>query len=183
MQFQKQRINDVILVIPKVHGDNRGFFVETFKKSLFAENDISLDFVQDNHAKSGKHVLRGLHYQLEPKAQGKLVRVVRGAVIDVAVDIRKSSPTFGQHVAVELTEANKHIFWVPPGFAHGYLTLEDNTEFLYKTTNEYSPEHERGIRFDDPDIGIDWPVVAADLLVSDRDRNLPFLKDQKDLFQ
>ncbi|MDH5656203.1 MAG: dTDP-4-dehydrorhamnose 3,5-epimerase [Spirochaetia bacterium] len=183
MQFQKQKINNLILIVPDVHGDDRGFFMESYKKSVYADNGMDFDFVQDNHAKSGKNVLRGLHYQLDPMAQGKLVRVVRGAVIDVAVDVRRSSSTFGQHVAVELTADNKHIFWVPSGFAHAYITLEDNTEFLYKTTNEYSPEHERGIRFDDPDLRIQWPVDLKDIKVSERDRNLPLLKDQKDLFK
>jgi len=183
MQFIKQKINDLVLIQPVVHGDSRGFFMETYRKSMFFQNGIQNDFIQSNHAKSSKNVLRGLHYQLEPREQGKLVRVTRGAVLDVAVDIRKSSPTFGKHVMVELTEENKHIFWVPPGFAHGYITLTNDTEFQYQVTNEYSPEHERGICFDDPDIGIEWPVAVSELLVSERDKSLPLLKDQKDLFQ
>lgn len=176
MEFIKALIPDVILIKPKVFGDERGFFMETYKKPLFAANNINEEFIQDNHSKSAKGVLRGLHYQLNPKAQGKLVRCVSGAVFDVAVDIRRDSPTFGKWAGFELSATNKHMLWIPPGFAHGFLTLEDNTEFLYKTTNGYAPELDRGIKFDDPAIGIDWPQISG-LLLSEKDKQQPLLKD------
>ena len=153
MEFIKTFIPEVILVKPKVFGDERGFFMESYRKSLFQANGIAPEFIQDNHSKSTKGVLRGLHYQLDPKAQGKLVRCVSGAVFDVAVDIRRGSPTFGKWVGYELSAENKCMLWIPAGFAHGFVTLEDNTEFLYKTTGEYAPECDRGIKYDDPEIG------------------------------
>lgn len=176
MEFIKTAIPEVILLKPKVFGDERGFFMESYKKSLFHANGITEEFIQDNHSKSAKGVLRGLHYQLDPKAQGKLVRCVKGAVFDVAVDIRHGSPTFGKWVGYELSEENKQMLWIPAGFAHGFVTLVDNTEFLYKTTGEYAPECDRGIKFDDPEIGIEWPKLD-DLLLSEKDKKQPLLKD------
>mgnify|MGYP000479335337 FL=1 len=176
MEFIRTAIEDVILVKPKVFGDERGFFMESYRKSLFQANGIVPEFIQDNHSKAAKGVLRGLHYQLDPKAQGKLVRCVSGAVFDVAVDIRRGSPTFGQWFGCELSAENKYMLWIPAGFAHGFVTLEDNTEFLYKTTGEYAPECDRGIKYDDPAIGIEWPVLG-ELLLSDKDQKQPLLKD------
>jgi dTDP-4-dehydrorhamnose 3,5-epimerase len=150
-------IPDVLILEPKVFGDSRGFFFESFNAQDFAKvTGLNVNFVQDNHSRSSKGVLRGLHYQLQ-QAQGKLVRVVRGAVFDVAVDIRKSSPTFGQWVGCELSEDNHRQFWVPPGFAHGFVVLSDTADFLYKTTDYYAPAHERCIAWDDPTIGVQWP--------------------------
>lgn len=150
-------IPDVLILEPKMFGDSRGFFFESFNAQDFAKvTGLDVNFVQDNHSRSSQGVLRGLHYQLQ-QAQGKLVRVVRGAVFDVAVDIRKSSPTFGQWAGVELTEDNHKQFWVPPGFAHGFVVLSETADFLYKTTDYYAPAHERCIVWNDPDIGIVWP--------------------------
>jgi len=157
-------ILDVFIIEPKVFGDERGFFFESFNRRQFAEllgNDV--DFVQDNHSRSVKGVLRGLHYQIQ-QPQGKLVRVVQGVVFDVAVDIRKSSPTFGQYVGVELSAENKRMFWVPEGFAHGFLVLSDTAEFLYKTTDYWTPEFERSIAWNDPSIGIQWPIQGEPTL-------------------
>lgn len=162
-------IPDVILLEPKVFGDDRGFFFESYNRAAFKEaTGLDPDFVQDNHSRSVKGVLRGLHYQLPPKAQGKLVRVVAGEVFDVAVDIRKGSPTFGKWVAEVLSAQNKRQMWIPPGFAHGFLTLSETAEFLYKTTDYYSPEHERCIRWNDPEIGVQWPIEGSPTL-SDKD--------------
>lgn len=176
MEFIKTEIPDVILIQPKVFGDERGFFLESYKKSLFILNGIDYDFIQDNHSMSAKGVLRGLHYQLNPKAQGKLVRCVSGSVFDVAVDIRRGSPTYGKWVGYELSARNKQMLWIPPGFAHGFVTLEDNTQFLYKTTNDYAPEHDRGVRYDDPEVGIIWPD-AGEFILSAKDQQQPLLKD------
>lgn len=152
-------IPDVILLEPRVFGDDRGFFYESFNRQAFREaTGVDTDFVQDNHSRSVKGVLRGLHYQQPPKAQGKLVRVVVGEVFDVAVDIRKDSPTFGKWVGEVLSAGNKRQLWIPPGFAHGFLTLSEVAEFLYKTTDYYSPQHERCIRWDDPTVGVVWPL-------------------------
>jgi dTDP-4-dehydrorhamnose 3,5-epimerase len=161
-------IPDVLLIEPKVFGDARGFFYESYNQKAFeAAVGMAIDFVQDNHSRSVKGVLRGLHYQIQ-QAQGKLVRVVQGSVFDVAVDIRRSSPTFGQWVGAMLTEENKHQLWVPAGFAHGFLVLSDTAEFLYKTTDYYAPEHERCIAWNDPDLNIDWPMgVEPTLSVKD----------------
>ena len=157
MQAIRQSIPDVVLIEPKVFGDSRGFFYESFNQQAFlAATGVQCDFVQDNHSRSTQGVLRGLHYQLPPRAQGKLVRVVRGRVWDVAVDIRKSSPTFGQWVGAELSEDNQHQLWVPPGFAHGFVVLSETADFLYKTTDYYAPEHERCIAWTDPQLAIDW---------------------------
>lgn len=159
MKVTPTAIPDVLLIEPKVFGDARGFFFESYNRQVFkAATGLDVDFVQDNHSKSTQGVLRGLHYQLPPKAQGKLVRVVQGEVFDVAVDLRKSSPTFGRWAGEILSAENKKQLWIPPGFAHGFLTLSETAEFLYKTTDYYSPEHERCIRWDDPALGIDWPL-------------------------
>ncbi|MGU5542169.1 dTDP-4-dehydrorhamnose 3,5-epimerase [Aeromonas hydrophila] len=158
MNVIKTAIPDVLIFEPKVFGDERGFFFESFNHKLFEEAvGYPLTFVQDNHSKSSKGVLRGLHYQLPPHAQGKLVRCVAGEVFDVAVDIRKSSPTFGQWVGVHLSGENKRQLWIPEGFAHGFLTLSETAEFLYKTTNYYAPQSEGSIRWDDPQVAIAWP--------------------------
>ena len=155
---------DVLLIEPKVFGDARGFFFESYNRRTFAEAaGLDVDFVQDNHSRSARGVLRGLHYQIQ-QPQGKLVRVVAGVVFDVAVDIRKASPTFGQWVGVELSAENKKMVWVPPGFAHGFLVLSEVAEFLYKTTDYYAPSYERSIAWNDPDIGIAWPLAGTPLL-------------------
>jgi dTDP-4-dehydrorhamnose 3,5-epimerase len=159
MKATPLKIPDVILIEPKVFGDERGYFYESFNQTAFNQViGYDVQFVQDNHSKSQKGVLRGLHYQLAPKAQGKLVRVIQGEVFDVAVDIRKDSPTFGQWVGEILSAENKRQLWIPEGFAHGFVTLSDTAEFLYKTTDYYAPEFERCIAWDDSDIGIDWPI-------------------------
>lgn len=157
MKLVDTAIPDVKIVEPAIFGDDRGFFMETWNAKAFAQAGLDLAFVQDNHSRSAKGVLRGLHYQLR-QPQGKLVRVVRGAAFDVAVDIRRGSATFGRSVGVTLTDANKRMLWVPPGFAHGFLSLEDETEFLYKCTDFYAPEHERALLWSDPALGIDWPL-------------------------
>jgi len=160
VQFEPTAIADVILVKPRVFGDPRGYFFESWEERKFASGGIPARFVQDNHSRSARHVLRGLHYQL-PHPQGKLVRVARGAVFDVAVDIRRSSPTFGRWVGAELSERNHHMLWVPAGLAHGYLTLSETADFLYRCTDFYVPECERAIIWNDPDIGIQWPLPAG----------------------
>ena len=184
MKFITQSIPEVILIDPTIHGDDRGYFVETFRQDLFDKAvGYKVNFVQDNESQSTKGVLRGLHYQLPPYAQAKLVRVIEGSVLDVAVDIRKSSPTFGKHVAVELTSNNKHQLFVPYGFAHGFVVLSDSATFTYKVDNYYAPEHDRGIVFDDKDLAIDWQLSLDILQLSDKDKNQPTLADAKDLFE
>ena len=169
MQATRLRIPEVVLIEPKVFGDARGFFYESFNQSAFNEaTGTAHAFVQDNHSRSAKGVLRGLHYQIE-QAQGKLVRVVQGAVFDVAVDIRQSSPTFGQWVGAELSADNHRQLWVPPGFAHGFLVLSDSAEFLYKTTDYYAPQHECCIAWNDPDLAIAWPDIGMAPLLSAKD--------------
>ena len=158
-------IPDVLLLEPRVFGDERGFFLESWNKRTFAELGITADFVQDNHSRSQKNVLRGLHYQIE-HAQGKLVRVTAGEVYDVAVDLRRSSPTFGQWVSFTLSAANKRMAWIPPGFAHGFLVMSDSAEFLYKTTDYYSPAHERTLLWNDPQLAIPWPLDGEPLLAA-----------------
>ncbi len=163
-------IADVLIIEPRVFGDERGFFFESFNQRAFHEaTGLKPDFVQDNHSRSAKGVLRGLHYQIE-QAQGKLVRAVRGAVFDVAVDLRKASPTFGQWVGAELSEDNKRQMWVPPGFAHGFLTLSDSADFLYKTTDYYAPQFERCIAWDDPALAIVWPLNGSQPQISVKDQ-------------
>lgn len=177
MKAVPSAIPDVILFEPKVFGDERGFFFESFNAREFAKaTGLEAQFVQDNHSRSRQGVLRGLHYQLAPKAQGKLVRVIEGEVFDVAVDIRRGSPTFGQWVGEFLSAENKRQLWIPAGFAHGFAVLSENAEFLYKTTDYWSPEHERCIRWDDPTLAIPWPVPGAPL-VSDKDRQGFNLRD------
>ncbi len=157
-------IPDLVIIEPKVFGDDRGFFFESFNRRRFTElTGRDVDFVQDNHSRSAKGVLRGLHYQIQ-RPQGKLVRVVQGAVLDVAVDIRRSSPTFGKHVAIELSAENKRMFWIPEGFAHGFVVLSESAEFLYKTTDYWYPEYERSIRWDDPILKIDWQLKTVPVL-------------------
>ncbi len=164
MHVQKTAIPDVLIIEPKVFGDERGFFYESFnQKTLVEAAGITDNFVQDNHSRSAKNVLRGLHYQVK-QPQGKLVRVVVGEVFDVAVDVRRSSPTFGLWVGVHLSAENKRMFWVPKGFAHGFLVLSDYAEFLYKTTDFYAPEYERSILWNDPDLGIAWPLDGQPVL-------------------
>lgn len=174
-KFKELEIPGLMLIEPKVFSDDRGFFMETYKESEFMENGIREKFVQDNFSKSSKDVIRGLHFQIEPKAQGKLVQVVSGKVWDVAVDLRDNSPTYLKWIGLELDDVTRKMFYIPPGFAHGFAALSDEVIFQYKCTNEYDMIAERGIRWDDTDIGIDWPVENP--TVSDRDRGLPFLKE------
>ncbi len=183
MKFTPQTIPDVILIEPSIHGDNRGYFVETFRQDLFEEaTGYKVNFIQDNESKSTKGVLRGLHYQLPPYTQAKLVRVIKGSVLDIAVDIRRSSPTFGQYVAVKLTEENKYQLFVPHGFAHGFVVLSDSATFTYKVDNYYAPKHDRGIAFNDKDLAIDWQLPSEVLQLSDKDKTHPSLANAKDLF-
>lgn len=178
MKLTRTKIEDVVIIEPAVHGDDRGYFVETFRADKLEEFlGFKVNFCQDNESKSSRGVIRGLHYQLAPFAQTKLVRVIKGRVLDVAVDIREGSPTFGEYVAVELSEENKKQLFVPRGFAHGFVVLEDDTIFAYKVDNYYSPENDRGISFNDPAIGIDWLVPTEDLKLSDKDKKQPLLKD------
>lgn len=174
-------IKDLIVIEPTVFGDNRGFFMESYSKKDFSEIGMDIEFVQDNHSKSKKGVLRGLHFQTQ-HVQGKLVRVTAGAVLDVAVDLRKDSPTFGKHFLIELSADNKKMFYIPPGFAHGFLTLEDNTEFQYKCTDYYAPEFDSGVLWNDSDIAIDWDfekygLSVDEILLSDKDKQQQTLKE------
>ena len=178
--FKKLEIPDLILIEPVIFGDERGFFTETYRFSDFKTAGITYQFVQDNHSKSKKNILRGLHYQLNPKVQGKLIRVVRGKVFDVAVDIRKNSPYYKKWVGVILSEENKNMFWIPPGFAHGFLVLEDDTEVFYKATAEYSQELDRGILWNDPAIGIRWSVENP--IISEKDAKNPLLSNAENNF-
>ena len=173
-EFIRQSIKDVILVRPKVFGDNRGFFLESYKKSDFIANGIDVEFNQDNHSKSGAHVLRGLHYQAKPYGQAKLVRCSKGRIYDVAVDIRPNSSTFGQYVKVELSEENKQMLYIPEGFAHGFVVLSDVAELLYKASGEYAPQADRGILWSDKDINIDWEIDFEPVL-SEKDKVQPKL--------
>lgn len=175
MKVLKTDIEGLLILEPDIFSDERGFFMEAFSKDRYREAGINAEFTQDNLSVSKKGVLRGLHYQAPPFAQGKLVSVLRGRVLDIAVDIRTGSSTYGQHVAVELSADNHKQFWIPTGFAHGFVALEEDTIFFYKCTNVYSKEHDRGIRYDDPALAIDWGV--ADPVVSAKDKQQPFLKD------
>jgi dTDP-4-dehydrorhamnose 3,5-epimerase len=171
-------LEEVLEVTPRKFGDDRGFFSETYNREGFAQAGIPHEFVQDNHSYSAaKGVLRGLHYQLPPRAQDKLVRVVKGSILDVAVDIRKSSPTFGKWVSLVVSAGKWNQILVPKGFAHGFVTLEPDTEVVYKVTDLYSPDRDRSIRFDDPAIGIEWPIPASGIQLSEKDRNAPLLAD------
>lgn len=172
-RFERLQIPDVILIEPTVFPDERGFFMETYKYSEFAAFGIKERFVQDNHSRSKKGILRGLHYQRLPKAQGKLVRAVVGEIFDVAVDIRKGSPTYGKWVGEKLSAGNIQMLYIPPGFAHGFCVLSEEAEVIYKVTEEFSPEHDAGIIWNDPEIGIDWPIEYP--IVSAKDTGLPLL--------
>lgn len=176
MNIVETDIAGPLIIEPRAFGDDRGFFMETWNAAAFAEAGLDLNWVQDNHSRSQKGVLRGLHFQ-NPGAQGKLVRVTRGAVFDVAVDLRRTSDTFGKWVGVELTAANKRMFWVPEGFAHGFLTLEDDTDFLYKCTAPYAPQSEHTLAWDDPTVGIEWPVSDLDPIISEKDADGQALAD------
>ena len=183
MNFIPQSIPDVLLIEPTVHGDSRGYFMESFRQDLLDDFlGYEVNFVQDNESKSAKGVLRGLHYQLPPSAQSKLVRVIEGTVLDVAVDIRQSSPTFGQYVSKELSSDNHHQLFIPRGFAHGFVVLSESAVFAYKVDNYYSPADDRGIAFDDKEIGIDWVLKSDELQLSDKDKFHPVLSETKELF-
>ena len=182
MEVRQTGLDGVVELVPRKFEDSRGFFSETYNAAVFRDAGIDLTFVQDNHSLSvPRGVLRGLHYQLPPRAQDKLVRVVKGAIFDVAVDIRRSSPTFGRWVGVELSAEKWNQLLVPKGFAHGFVTLVDNTEVVYKVTDTYSREHDRAIRFDDPRIAIDWPIAPEAVILSDKDRAAPPL-ESADIF-
>jgi len=175
MKITESSLPGVFLIEPKLFGDKRGFFLETYRESVYEEYGIPTRFVQDNHSRSSKGVLRGMHYQMI-QPQGKLVRAATGAVFDVAVDVRKGSPNFGEWFGAELSEDNMHLMYVPPGFAHGFVVLSDTADFIYKCTDYYHPGSEQGIAWDDPDIGIEWPI--ADVMLSEKDKLNPRLKDQ-----
>lgn len=177
MNFIETSIPGLLIVEPKVWKDDRGYFFESFNKKTFQEAGITADFVQDNQSLSNRGTLRGLHGQADPFAQGKLVRVIQGRVIDIAVDIRQNSPTYGQYVSLELSAENFKMFWVPPGFLHGFATLEDNTIFAYKVTNLYDKASEIGVRWNDPDLNIDWELQSDEVILSDKDKVLPLFKD------
>ena len=183
MEVVNTEIPDVKIIRPNKFGDHRGFFSETYNKQLLSEHGIGLDFVQDNHSLSGaKGTIRGLHYQTPPYAQDKLVRVVRGAIFDVAVDLRKGSPTFGKHVSAVINFEEWNQILVPIGFAHGFCTLEPDTEVVYKVTNYYAPDHDKGLLWNDPDLGIEWPVSASKATLSDKDREQPRFSELSDFF-
>jgi len=167
MEIIKPRIDGLLVINPKIFGDDRGYFFESWNEESFVKNGLDLDFVQDNQSLSSKGVLRGLHFQNPPFAQGKLVRVIKGAVLDIVVDIRKESATYGQHFSIELNEENKTIFWIPPGFAHGFITLEDDTIVTYKCTGVYNSASEEALLWSDKDLNIDWGAIKP--LVSDKD--------------
>lgn len=183
MQFDSFSISSLLLVTPKRHGDERGWFSEVFREDMFCEVAGDVRFVQHNQSFSApKGTVRGLHFQLPPRAQGKLVRCLRGRLLDVAVDLRASSPTYGQHVAVELSAETGRQLWVPPGFAHGFSTLTPDCELAYLVTDYYSPEHDRGLRWNDPALGIDWPVGEAEAVLSAKDRTQPLLAELGPVF-
>ena len=177
MKFIKTEISDVYIIEPSVFGDNRGYFLESFNLEKFEENVYPIKFVQDNESKSSKGVLRGLHFQKPPFAQAKLVRCIEGKVLDVAVDIRKNSKTYGQHVAVLLSGENKRQLFVPKGFAHGFLVLSETAVFAYKVDNTYAPEYDAGIKYDDKELNIDWGITEEEIQLSEKDKNLSFFKD------
>jgi dTDP-4-dehydrorhamnose 3,5-epimerase len=184
MLIERLKIPDILLLKPVKHGDRRGFLSEIFRVDWLAAHGIEVAFVQDNHVHSPQRgVLRGLHFQTPPHAQGKIVRCTRGAILDVAVDIRVGSPTYRCHVAIELSAANWHQIWIPPGFAHGFVTLEDDCEVIYKVTDYYAPESDFGIAWNDPALCIDWRLPASDIILSDRDRRQPGLSDISPAFQ
>ena len=181
-EFIETELKDVMIVKPKVFGDKRGFFLESYKKNDFFNAGIKVEFNQDNHSKSTKGVLRGLHFQLNPKAQAKLVRCARGKIYDVAVDLRKNSPSYKKWIKVELSEDNKQMLYIPAGFAHGFVVLSEEAELLYKATNEYAPELDGGIKWNDEDVNVDWGIDFIPL-ISDKDAALPSLKDAKINFE
>jgi dTDP-4-dehydrorhamnose 3,5-epimerase len=183
MKFIPQSIPEVVLIEPQVYGDERGYFVETFRQDLFEQAiGYKVLFVQDNESKSTKGVLRGLHFQLHPHAQSKLVRVIEGKVLDIAVDIRQGSPTYGQHVAVELSEQNKHQLFIPRSFAHGFVVLSDTATFAYKVDNYYAPQCDRGLAFDDPQLAIDWQLPLDSLQLSAKDTKQPKFSELEKVF-
>lgn len=183
MLFDRLAVSGLFLITPRRHGDDRGWFSEVFRDDLFRAAVGDIAFVQHNRSYSRpRGTVRGLHFQLEPRAQGKLVRCLRGRVLDVAVDLRTSSPTYGQHVAVELSAANGHQLWIPAGFAHGFCTLEADCELGYMVTDYYSPEHDRGLRWNDPALGIAWPVSAEEAVLSQKDARQPLLADLGPVF-
>ena len=177
MQYIETDIKGVYVIEPRVFNDARGYFMEAWKQTEFEEHIGKVQFIQDNESKSSYGVLRGLHYQKGAASQAKLVRVIKGRVLDVAVDIRRSSPTFGKHVMVELSEDNKRQFFIPRGFAHGFLVLSDEAIFIYKVDNPYAPQQDAGIRWNDPELGIEWPIDPKDVQTSEKDLKQPFLKD------
>ena len=183
MKFIAQSIPEIVLIEPQVYGDERGYFVETFRQDLLEQAiGYKVLFVQDNESKSTKGVLRGLHFQLPPYAQSKLVRVIEGKVLDIAVDLRKGSPTYGQHVAVELSEQNKHQLFIPRSFAHGFVVLSDTATFAYKVDNYYAPQCDRGLAFDDPQLAIDWQLPKDSLRLSEKDTKQPKLSELAEVF-
>jgi len=177
MEYIETDIKGVYVIEPRVFNDARGYFMETWKQAEFEEHIGKVQFIQDNESKSSYGVLRGLHYQKGDASQAKLVRVIKGRVLDVAVDIRRSSPTFGKHVMVELSEDNKRQFYIPRGFAHGFLVLSDEAIFIYKVDNFYAPQQDAGIRWNDPELGIEWPIDPKDVQTSEKDLRQPLLKD------
>jgi dTDP-4-dehydrorhamnose 3,5-epimerase len=179
MEFQEVSIKNVFLIKPEVFGDSRGYFLESFNKKQFDENIGSVNFVQDNESKSSAGVLRGLHFQKGEYAQAKLVRVIKGAVLDVIVDIRPDSPTFGKHFSIELTDENKLQLFLPKGMAHGFVVLKNNTIFAYKVDNVYAPENESGIIYNDPDLSINWLLPESSIILSEKDKKLPRLRELK----
>ena len=181
MEIVKTKIPGLLIIKPDVFEDDRGYFFESYNRDKFVDAEIDNIFIQDNESKSQKGVLRGLHFQNPPYDQGKLVRVMKGAVIDVALDIRKNSPTYGQWDSIELTESNKMMYWIPPGMAHGFVTLEDETVFFYKCTNLYNKASEGSIRWNDPDLNIDWGI--SEPIISEKDKIAPFFKDFKSRFE
>lgn len=183
MTFTETSIKGVLLIEPKVWQDDRGYFFESFNKKIFEEAGIAADFVQDNQSCSQRGTLRGLHAQANPFAQGKLVRVIQGSVIDIAVDIRKGSPTYGQNVTVELSAENFKMLWIPPGFLHGFATLENNTIFSYKVTNLYNKESETGVLWNDPQLNIDWRLKEEEVILSEKDKTLPLFSDFESPFK
>lgn len=177
MEYRETAIKGVFVIEPRVFNDERGYFFEAWKQAEFEQHVGHVDFVQDNESKSSRGVLRGLHFQRGADSQAKLVRVIKGRVVDVAVDLRRSSPTFGQHVMVELSEDNKRQFFIPRGFAHGFLVLSDEAIFTYKVDNPYAPQSEAGVRWDDPTLAIKWPTEGLQILTSEKDLKQPFFKD------
>ena len=176
MKFTRAQIADVLIIEPAVCRDHRGFFFESYNEKALRKTGVSIRFCQDNHVCSTRGVLRGLHYQIAPQAQAKLIRVIRGSIFDVAVDIRKESPTFGQNVSFTMTAEDKKTLYIPEGFAHGYLALEENTEVLYKVSDFYAPSLERGILWNDPSLNIKWPNLGMEYKISERDKKLPHFK-------